>query len=38
MLWKKELDFAKAEKAAAVIADNINEENVSRIINELEMG
>ena len=35
---EKELDFAKAEKAAAVIADNINEENVSRIIKELEVG
>ena len=35
---EKELDFAMAEKAAAAIADNINEENVSRIIKELEVG
>ena len=35
---EKELDFATAEKAAAVIANQINEENIGRIIRELEVG
>ena len=33
---KKELDFPAAEKAAEVIADKINEENLGKIINALE--
>ena len=32
----KELDFPAAEKAAQVVADNINEENVQGIIQALE--
>ncbi len=33
---KKELDFPAAEKAAEVISNNINEENITKIINALE--
>ncbi len=33
---EKELDYQEAEKAAAVISEKINEENLARIVNELE--
>lgn len=33
---EKELDFPAAEKAAGVIADRVNEENLGEIINALE--
>ena len=33
---EKELDFPAAEQAAEVIADKINEENLERIIDELQ--
>ncbi len=34
---EKELDFPQAEKAASVIAEKINEENIGNIIKELEI-
>jgi len=33
---EKELDFPAAEQAADVIAENINEDNLERIINDLQ--
>ena len=33
---EKELDFPQAERDAKVVADKINEDNINKIISELE--